>query len=287
MTEVTLPILLMIRRKLPELSGNFRVIAEQILTHPKEIINEKVSDLAKRSCCDAAQIVRLCQRLGFEGFSDLKNRIIEELLNQRRTLDSQIPHPENSFDQLKKKFADDFNRTINDTLHEIQEEQMLKALELLRKARLILISGFGSSGLVARDLQTKLLRLGFCAMFLEDAENLRTLCTTLTKDDLLIAISFCGSTKYLLDDVNIATRNNAVVIGLTNYPDSPLARSATVTLLTTADEQQLRLGAMGSIVSQYLVVDLLISLLARKNKKKTEERIIAMFEKSTTSEMKI
>lgn len=144
------------------------------MAHPKEVVNEKVSTLAKRSLCDSAQVVRFCQHLGFEDFPDLKNKIIEELLNQRRTLDSQIPFPENSFEQLKKKFADKFIRTINDTLHEIREEQMRKVLELLEKSRLILVSGFGSSGLVARDLQTKLLRLGFYAMFLVDAENTRT-----------------------------------------------------------------------------------------------------------------
>lgn len=282
--ETTLPTLLMIRRKLPELSGNFKAIAEQILSHPQEIVNEKVCVLAERSLCDSAQVVRFCQRLGFKGFSDLKNKIIKELLNQRRTLDSQIPLPENSFDQLKKKFADSFIRTINDTLHEIREEQMRKALELLKKSRLILISGFGSSGQIARDLHTKLLRLGFYAMFLEDAENARTECAALTKEDLLIAISFSGTTKYLLDEVNIATRNHVPVLGITNYPDSPLAGSSTVVLLTTADEQRLRLGAMDSIISQYLVVDLLISLLAGNDRKKTEERIIAIFEQTVVPE---
>lgn len=56
-----------------------------------------------------------------------------------------------------------------------------------------------------------------------------------------------------------------------NFQDSPLVRSATITLLATADEQQLRLGAMDSIISQYLIVDLLISLLAGNDRKKRKK----------------
>lgn len=56
-----------------------------------------------------------------------------------------------------------------------------------------------------------------------------------------------------------------------NFQDSPLVRSATITLLATADEQQLRLGAMDSIISQYLIVVLLISLLAGNDRKKRKK----------------
>lgn len=284
MAESTLPILLSIRRKLPELSGNFRNIAEQILKSPESVLNERVSDLAKRSRCDSAQVIRLCQKFGFDGFSSLKNRIMEDFLKQRRTLESQIPAKGNSFDQLKRKFADEFIRTVNDTLNEVDEAQVGAAAGYVRRSRLILISGFGSSGLVARDLQIKLLRLGFTALFLDDAEILRSMCATLTAEDLFIAISFSGTTKYLLDDVALARKNGTAVIGLTNYPDSPLAAASTLTLLTTADEQQLRLGAMVSVVAQYLVVDVLISFLAKQDRERTEERIISIYRKSVSGE---
>ena len=110
------------------------------------------------------------------------------------------------------------------------------------------------------------------------------MCTTLTAEDLFIAISFSGTTKYLLDDVAVARKNGTAVIGLTNYPDSPLATASTLTLLTTADEQQLRLGAMVSVVAQYLVVDILISFLAKQDRERTEERIISIYRKSVSDE---
>jgi DNA-binding MurR/RpiR family transcriptional regulator len=280
MTDKTLPILLTIRRKLPELSGNFRAIAEQILKKPESVLNERVSDLARRSHCDAAQVIRLCKKFGFDGFSSLKSHITHELLNQHRTLDKQIPAPESTFDQLKKKFAEDFSRTVNDTLNEIDESTMMAAVTKIQSARQILIAGFGSSGLVARDLQIKLLRLGFNALFLDDAENLRLMCAALSENSLLIAFSFSGSTEYLIDSAELARKGGATIIAFTNYPDSPLAATANLTLLTTADEQQLRLGAMASIISQHVAIDVLVSLLAMQDGEKARERILNIYQKS-------
>lgn len=280
MTDRTLPILLTIRRKLPELSGNFRSIAEQILEKPENVLNERVSALAKRSHCDAAQVIRLCKKLGFDGFSSFKSHVTRELLNQRRTLDSQIPSPQSTFEQLKAKFAEDFSRTINDTLNEIDEATMMAAVAKIRAARQILIAGFGSSGLAARDLQTKLLRLGFNALFLDDAENLRQMCAALSKGSLLIAFSFGGSTRYLIDSTQLARKAGAAIIVFTNYPDSPLAAASDLTLLTTADEQQLRLGAMASIISQHVAIDVLVSLLAMQDGEKARERILNIYQKS-------
>ena len=45
------PVLLMIQRSLPELSGKARTIAEQILKNPDLVVREKAADLAKR--CNA------------------------------------------------------------------------------------------------------------------------------------------------------------------------------------------------------------------------------------------
>ena len=79
--ESTPKFLLEIRQRLVELSGNNRVIAERIINYPEEVLQAKVSEFAERCHCDSAQVVRLCQKLGYDGFTSLKNRIAVELLD--------------------------------------------------------------------------------------------------------------------------------------------------------------------------------------------------------------
>ena len=276
--ESTPKFLLEIRQRLVELSGNNRVIAERIINYPEEVLQAKVSEFAERCHCDSAQVVRLCQKLGYDGFTSLKNRIAVELLDPKRTLHRQIAEPATSFEQLKRNFSLNFTRTINDTLANLGEETVGQAVGLIRRARHIAVCGFGSSALAARDLRIKLVRIGYYAMFLDDAENIRSLVATLSKEDLLILISFSGDTPYILDNVRVAEKNGVPVLALTNYLHSPLAESASCVLPTTADEQRLRLGAMDSTVAQFLVIDLLSSFMAEESPRQTEQRILQIFE---------
>ncbi len=276
--ESTPKFLLEIRQRLVELSGNNRVIAERIINYPEEVLQAKVSEFAERCHCDSAQVVRLCQKLGYDGFTSLKNRIAVELLDPKRTLHRQIAEPATSFEQLKRNFSLNFTRTINDTLANLDEETVGQAVGLIRRARHIAVCGFGSSALAARDLRIKLVRIGYYAMFLDDAENIRSLVATLSKEDLLILISFSGDTPYILDNVRVAEKNGVPVLALTNYLHSPLAESASCVLPTTADEQRLRLGAMDSTVAQFLVIDLLSSFMAEESPRQTEQRILQIFE---------
>lgn len=276
--ESTPKFLLEIRQRLVELSGNNRVIAERIINYPEEVLQAKVSEFAERCHCDSAQVVRLCQKLGYDGFTSLKNRIAVELLDPKRTLHRQIAEPATSFEQLKRNFSLNFTRTINDTLANLDEETVGQAVGLIRRARHIAVCGFGSSALAARDLRIKLVRIGYYAMFLDDAENIRSLVATLSKEDLLILISFSGDTPYILDNVRVAEKNGVPVLALTNYLHSPLAESASCVLPTTADEQRLRLGAMDSTVAQFLVIDLLSSFMAEESPQQTEQRILQIFE---------
>lgn len=276
--ESTPKFLLEIRQRLVELSGNNRVIAERIINYPEEVLQAKVSEFAERCHCDSAQVVRLCQKLGYDGFTSLKNRIAVELLDPKRTLHRQIAEPATSFEQLKRNFSLNFTRTINDTLANLDEETVGQAVGLIRRARHIVVCGFGSSALAARDLRIKLVRIGYYAMFLDDAENIRSLVATLSKEDLLILISFSGDTPYILDNVRVAEKNGVPVLALTNYLHSPLAENASCVLPTTADEQRLRLGAMDSTVAQFLVIDLLSSFMAEESPRQTEQRILQIFE---------
>ena len=274
--ERSLPVLLLIRRKMPELSGNFHRIAEAVVREPEKIIDGRVADLARRCSCDSAQVVRFCQKLGLDGFSGLKNRIIDELLQEKNTLDRQIAPVRNAFEQRKASFAAECIRTVNDSLSELDETAVREALRRIREARAVYIAGFGASALAAQDLCGKLLRLGFHAVFQPDVENMRTLCGALTAKELLIAISFSGTTADLLDIVRIVGRNGVPVLALTNYPDSALAEMADTVLLTAADEQKLRVGAMTSLIAQLVVSDMLVSLLAGLDRAKTEKRVKQM-----------
>ena len=260
---------LKIRREYPSLRGNFIRIADRILQNPALLIQDKVADVAADCGCDNAQIIRFCQKLGFKGFSDLKQAMIHDLIPFRTEADAIGGENPKGFQHLVHDFRSGYQRTINDTAAMFDEELLLQTVAAIRNARKIMICGIGASGIVAEDLQMKLVRLGYPVHFHAEPTTRQMLCSLLDKHDLLVAISFRGENRDVLNCVRVAKENGCRIAAITNFRTSPLAKKSDFLLSTATEEDDFRIGAMTSRISQLLVVDMLTVLLASGNPEKT------------------
>lgn len=94
----------------------------------------------------------------------------------------------------------------------------------------VVVSGLGKTGHVARKIAATLASTGTPAFFMHAAEALHGDLGMLTSSDLLIGISYSGSSPELMTIVTVAKRLETPVIALTGHADSPLATSADVHL---------------------------------------------------------
>lgn len=274
MQNATPSSLIKIKQLYPNFTGNYRSIADHILAHPETVVRNKVRDVARECKCDDAQIVRFCQKIGFKGFSELKAAIAVDFIPVKLSVNYSQPDGSDTFEQLKNDFLQNNLRALNDTVSLLDETNVRNAMKLLRQAGRIMLCGFGSSGLVAQDFQTKLFRMGFHAFFNGDSELNRMYCGLLDGGDVLVAISFSGENRNVCSYAEEVRKNGTKVVAITNFPESTLAKLSDAVLLTASDEKQFRLGAMGSRIAQFLVVDFLSLELALHDRKRTEENVI-------------
>lgn len=112
---------------------------------------------------------------------------------------------------------------IGSVIDSISDEEKDRFIELLldaynRRAR-ILVTGAGRSGLVGRAFAMRLLHLGFSVHVLGE-----TIVPSITKGDIVIAISGSGRTKLVVAAAEAAKSVGAVIVSLTSYYDSPLGK---------------------------------------------------------------
>jgi arabinose-5-phosphate isomerase len=113
------------------------------------------------------------------------------------------------------------------------DENFLQALDLILSLRgRVAVTGVGKSGIIGRKISATLSSLGTPSFFLHPVEALHGDLGTLTKDDLLIAISYSGNTLEVCELVEIVKRRGIKVIAMTGNPESPLAKLADVALNT-------------------------------------------------------
>lgn len=105
------------------------------------------------------------------------------------------------------------------------------AVELVLNCRgRIIVSGMGKSGHIARKIASTLSSTGTPAYFVHPAEASHGDLGMITRDDLLIALSYSGESEELIFIVPLIKRQGARLITITGNPKSTLAREADIHL---------------------------------------------------------
>jgi arabinose-5-phosphate isomerase len=101
----------------------------------------------------------------------------------------------------------------------------------------VVVSGVGKSGHIARKIASTLASTGTPALFVHAAEASHGDLGMITRQDVLIALSYSGEGDELLRILPVAKREGTPLIALTGHPDSSLAQLADVHLDVQVDKE--------------------------------------------------
>lgn len=253
--------LLRIRQMYPTLAQNDRKLADFLLGNAEQVCHLSSQKLAQLTSVSQSSVVKFAQKLGYKGFPALKLALSEVLTQpQVVTVHNQIL----SSDPLKavgEKLLLEKQAALRATLDINSEQRLDTALEMLRTARRVILVGIGASGLVAKDFAFKLLKIGVMAVTEADMYVQRATIQAMSKEDLLLAISFSGERR----EINLAAEEariaGARVLALTSFSPNGLQQRADHSLYTIAEEPNIHSTAISSSTAQFALTDLLFMAL--------------------------
>lgn len=258
--------LLRIRQLYPTLAQNDRKLADFLLTNPEQASHLSSQKLAQQTGVSQSAVVKFAQKLGYKGFPALKQALSEIVMTpeQAVTLHNQIL----STDSLKivgEKLLAEKTAALRATLDINNEQRLTEALEMLRSARRVILTGLGASGLVAKDLAYKLLNIGVMAVSEADMHAQLAVVQGLDARDLLLAISFSGERREINLAAEEAQRCGAKVLALTSFTPNSLQQRADHCLYTISEEPAIRSAAISSSTAQYALTDLLFMAMIQQD----------------------
>ena len=129
-------------------------------------------------------------------------------------------------------YAGDALEALSDALAGPLGEAFVRAIDVLLKTRgRVIVSGMGKSGHVARKLAATLSSTGTPAYFIHPAEASHGDLGALTRQDVLLVLSWGGETAELADLISYTRRFAIPLIGIASNPDSTLIQAADVKLV--------------------------------------------------------
>jgi DNA-binding MurR/RpiR family transcriptional regulator len=238
-------------------------IANAIFQNPEEVINLSVTELAEKSEASESSVVRFCKSLGYKGYYELKISLARELVITPQQIYEEIGLKDDVSTVKHKVFQSNI-LALQETLKILNEKELEKAVEALRKANLLAFYGMAASAAVSLDSAHKFLRINIRAVSYSDSHMQAISASLLGKGDVAFGISHSGSSKDVVDALRIARQSEATTICLTHHTKSPITKVADIKLYTAARETALRSDAMTSRIAQLSILDVLYVSVALK-----------------------
>lgn len=261
-----------IRMRLPSLTPLERKVVDSMTTKTDLTEQTSIKEIAQINNVSEAMVVKIAKKLNFSGFRDFRSSLIYYNYSEVAGMHAEIEADDSSEQLLAKVFRTSI-QAIEETLSILDVSEFNRAADIIFKARHIDLYAVGGSAAVARDLSHKMLKIGIKTTVYDDAHIMLMSAAVLSDDDAVIAISHSGATRAVNDPIKLAARNGAKVIAITNYAESPIARSAHVVLNSTSQGSHLLGENAASRIAQLNILDALFVAIAQKDLKTAEKNL--------------
>ena len=250
-----------------------RKVADYIMANPQEVIGLNVTDLAERSGSSDATVIRMCKRLGYSGFYQMKLALAEEL--GRYQMVGYMDSSENPKDA--KGVIQCLVRDLLRIADMLDQESVQRCADMICNSKRIFVSAVGNTIPVAMDFAFRLCRLGINASCNTIVEYGMASMVKGTESDLLLAISHSGSSKHVIQTVEIANNKKIPTIAVTGSSNSVLARSVQFFLLTTVENPLFGEYGSASHIYEQAVLDSILYMVSKKQKREKDTEGIESF----------
>jgi DNA-binding MurR/RpiR family transcriptional regulator len=245
-----------LRAKSDDLRAAERRVAEYVLAAPDKVIYQSISEVAENAGVSEPTVIRFCRALGFKGYHDLKICLAQDLVPEVKNIHEDVG-PGDDAATLCRKVLNANALAIQDSLDTLEPAKVERAVRLLARAARIEFIGFGGSAPVAMDAYHKFFRIGIPCGWQDDPHMQAMAAALMTPRCVVVAISHSGSTKDVVETLEIAKEAKAATIAIVSHRRSPVATIADLALCVHTRETGFKPEPMSSRIAHLSVIDVL------------------------------
>lgn len=226
-----------------QLTKRIQTVLKKMLDNPNETATKSISEIANENNINISSVTRMAQKLGFDGFPDLKDLFRKNLTQRKNYYSVHIRKFLKKGHNAQNESASLLQRVIQDEWSNVmmladgfEHQQFANIIDLIIKTRRVAVIGLRSSYTLAyyfafylkmiRDHVTLIGKAGHTL-----AEDL----SVLQQDDLLIAISVNPYTQDTVAACRVSKQHNINIVAITDSVSSPLANESDLYLITRTE----------------------------------------------------
>lgn len=173
--------------------------------HNTENMDFCAKSIANHLFVSEASLSRFAKKCGFAGYREFLFRYQESFLKEEIKMDSMTKSVLNTYQEL-----------LNKSYSLVDEAQLIRITNLLLDKNRVYVYGKGSSGLVAKEMKLRFMRIGLDVEAMDDTHVMKMNSVVLHSKCLVIGISISGITSEVISSLKEAKKSGAAVILITS-----------------------------------------------------------------------
>ena len=209
-----------------------------------------------------AALTRFAKKCGFTGY--------REFVFQYQHQASKPDTHSHKHSPLTKRVLRSYSIMREQTQDLIDEEQLERVAQLIDDAERVYFFGTGSSGLIAREMKLRFMRLGVVCEALTDQDGFAWTTSIMDENCLVLGFSLSGTTQSVLDSLLDAKEMGAKTILFTSAPNKN-SHAYTETVLVASHSQSSYIQRISAQLPMLILIDLIYAYFLEINRDSKEK----------------
>ena len=209
-----------------------------------------------------AALTRFAKKCGFTGYREF-------VFQYQHQANKQDTHS-HKHSPLTKRVLRSYSTMREQTQDLIDEAQLERVAQLIDDAERVYFFGTGSSGLIAREMKLRFMRLGVVCEALTDQDGFAWTTSIMDENCLVLGFSLSGTTQSVLDSLLDAKEMGAKTILFTSAPNKN-SQAYTETVLVASHSQSSYIQRISAQLPMLILIDLIYAYFLEINRESKEK----------------
>ncbi|MGN0417138.1 MurR/RpiR family transcriptional regulator [Anaerostipes faecalis] len=180
-----------------------KVIADFFMKN-QEQVDFSARSISERLFVSEASLSRFSQKCGYRGYREFIYQYEQTFVEKNESIANHTRMVLNAYQEL-----------LNKTYSLMDEEQIVRICDSLNKAKRVFVCGKGSSGIAAKEMELRFMRIGVDINSIQDTDLMKMQAVFQKESNLVIGISISGDTVGVLNMLQESRRRKAKTILIT------------------------------------------------------------------------
>lgn len=259
-------VLEVIREQYDNIFSAEKKVASFVLQNPQKAVECNVSELAKNSGVSDATVVRMCHHIGYTGYYQFRITLARDLGKQQYSSVDEIE----SKDSVEKMFGE-FAKAMLVIGRRMDLDVMRGCVKLLKTCKQAHIMAVGNTCPLAQYMGFRLGRLGIKSTYNLSPEYFMNHVNLADKGDILVAISQSGTSRQVIQGMQLGKDKGLKMIAITAFAQSPVSALADYVLLSAGEEGPFSYYKGYAHLNETAVIDALLNFVTNDELIKTTQ----------------